>query len=374
LNKQPIDKINLKKSNQNRVYNMIYRDGPVSKSDLTHGLNVSLPTINQNIKHLMDLELIREDGSLDSTGGRKPVAYSCVHKARTAIGLDITLNHIIGAIIDLNSKILFSMRRELKFEVSTDYARILGEIVSELITESESTPESVLGVGLSVPGTLSEDSQTIIFSHVIPTNIRCSDLNYFIPYPTQFCNDANAAGMAEFWNRSVIENAIYISLSNSVGGAIILDNAIYLGENQRSGELGHITVERSGNRCHCGKKGCLDVYCSAMNLSRLTGGSISEFFKLLDSKDPIAQKLWADYIDYLATGINILRSVFDCNVIVGGYVGANIGSHINDLRTVAASLNTFEQSAAYIESCTYKREASAVGAALVYISDFLDEV
>lgn len=375
MSQERTNSANLKKVNSNRIFKLIYQKGIISKPEIAYQLGVSLPTVMQNVKSLQDDGLVEEDGVLDSTGGRKAVALTCVKNARMAIGVDITRNHISVVLVNLDGAIVESIREKIPYEDNVEYAKKLGTIVNRFIEQSKVNPEKILGMGVSVPGILSNDQQILIDSHVLQIkNVRCSNLVKFCSFPSIFCNDANAAGTAEMWNKESLESCVYLSLSDSVGGAILLENKLFQGENQRGGEFGHITIERGGRRCYCGKKGCLDSYCAASVLSDLTGGNLSDFFKLLREGDPKIVTAWDDYLDYLATAVNNLRMSFDCSVILGGYVGAYMEDYVVDLRKRAAKLNTFEEDGNYIKVCCYRTEAAAVGAALMHIAPFIDQI
>lgn len=365
----------LKKVNGNRIFKLIYQEGVISKPEIAYQLGISLPTVMQNVKSLQDEGLVEESGTLDSTGGRKAVALTCVKNARLALGVDITLNHIGVVLVNLDGTVLKSIREKIPYQKTIEYAKTLGAIVDRFVEQSQADPKKILGMGVSVPGILSTDGQILLDSHVLQIqNVKCANFVEFCHYPSIFCNDANAAGTAEIWNRKSIESCVYLSLSNSVGGAILLNNKIFQGDNQREGEFGHITVERGGRKCYCGKRGCLDAYCNASVLSDLTGGDLADFFRLLREGNAKAASAWDNYLDYLATAVNNLRMSFDCSVILGGYVGAYMEDYVLELRRRAAELNTFEEDGSYIKVCSYRTEASAVGAALMHIAAFIDQI
>lgn len=167
---------------------------------------------------------------------------------------------------------------------------------------------------------------------------------------------------------------LFISLNNSVGGSIIVDNQIYAGQNHRSGEFGHMTIVPGGHTCYCGQKGCMDAYCSAKILSDSTQGSISEFFRLLRTGHEPQTALWEEYLVYLVVAINNLRMLYDCDVILGGYAGAYMEEYIGTIQELLAGKNTFEADGSYLRVCKYKLEATAVGAALELVSGFIDNI
>ena len=103
----------------------------------------------------------------------------------------------------------------------------------------------------------------------------------YIDFPYKIINDSNSGGYAELWHAKKIKNMIYLSLSNSIGGAVLMNNEIYYGDRMHSGEFGHMTFEIKGRQCYCGKKGCVDAYCNAQNLSNLTDGDLGKFIELV---------------------------------------------------------------------------------------------
>jgi hypothetical protein len=66
--------------------------------------------------------------------------------------------------------------------------------------------------------------------------------------------------------------------------------------------------------------------------------------------------------------------LYDCNVIVGGCAGAYMDEYIGRLREMVSRRNTFEADGTYLHVCRYKLEATAVGAALMLVRDFIDSV
>ncbi len=313
-----------------------------------------------------------EGDLLESTGGRKATAIVFRKNARFAIGVDITRNHISIVLINLAADIIEGTRIEMPYRNESDYYQEVGRSIKAMITVSGINPEDILGVGFSAPGVLTEDGQMILYSHVLQVSaLQCPTISRDLPYPSVLCNDANAAGIAEMWKHKDEPNAVYLSLSDTVGGAILLHDELYLGENQRGGEFGHMTMVQDGLPCYCGKKGCMDAYCSALTLSRFTGGNLGLFFERLKAGDKSIHAIWDQYVSYLAVALNNLIVSFDCKVILGGYLGEYLEEYVDEIRGQAAKLTTFSGNENYITACTYKREAAAVGAALLYVRPFI---
>jgi predicted NBD/HSP70 family sugar kinase len=366
---------NNKRTTRNLVYQLVYQKGSISKPEIAAQLGISLPTAIQNVKSLQQEGLLEEGIVLESTGGRKATAITFRKNAHFALGTEITLNHISIVLINLASEIIEYARIEKIYENTPAYYQELVQLIERLVVVSGVNPNAILGAGFSVPGILTKDGQMIIYSHVLQVSaLQCSTISRGLSYPSVMCNDANSAGIAEMWIRKNHNNAVYLSLSNAVGGAILLNDALYTGENQRGGEFGHMTLVRDGLPCYCGRKGCVDAYCSALVLSRHTGGNIGLFFEKLKGGDKSLQAVWEQYLSYLTTVINNLLASFDCTVILGGYLGEYLEGYIGDIRQSVAGVTTFLGNEDYITSCAYKREASAVGAALLFVRPFINQL
>jgi len=365
----------IKKINRNAIYKLLYRHEPLSIQEIAFTLNMSLPTVTQNIKELQERDLVMEAGLFESTGGRKAKAFAYNSAAKYAVGLDITRNHVGIVIIDLSGKVIKHERRQYPFVNSKEYFAGVGSLVENFIKECEIDNNKILGVGIALPVILSVDRQTVSYATVIDfKGGSVKSFSEFIPYPCLLSNDANAGGLAEMWVDGNMENVVYLSLNNSVGGSIITNKKVYTGENNRSGEFGHMTIVPNGRACYCGQLGCVDAYCSAKILSDSTNGNISEFFRLLKAGCEPQITIWKEYLDHLIIAINNLRMLYDCNVILGGYVGAYLEDHIDSIRELVAKRNTFEVDGSYLHACKYKLEATAVGAALQHVENFINSI
>ncbi len=365
----------IKKKNKSDIYCLLWANDNLSRKEVGDRLQLSLPTVTQNIAELMEEGLIKETGFIGNTGGRRAKVYSVDKNARCAIGLDITRHHVTAVAVDLAGCVMHHIRIRYEFSLSIEYYKRLSMLVNEVIAVSGIDKQKILGVGIGLPGLVTEDKRNVFYGKILDfTGATCEEFSQFIPYPSAFCNDANGAGFAEIWANSNLENAFYLMLSNNVGGAIVINGQVYCGEGIRSGEVGHITIVPNGKPCYCGQFGCVDPYCAATNLSDLTDGNLESFFRQLEQGEPVAKKAWDDYLYYLSLTVNNLRMLFDCKIILGGYVGAYIAPYMGRLKEMAAARNTFESNADYLCPCRYTKEAIAAGAALPFIDDFIKSI
>lgn len=365
----------MRSKNRNNIYKLIYESNGISKQDIAKILNLSLPTVSQNLIELKARGLIGEDGTFESTGGRKARVICSVDDFKVALGLDITRNHVSLVLVDLKGVILHSSRIRLEFKNVESFYEELGQVIDDFVTESKMKPEKILGLGVSLPAIISEDGKRITYISVLPApEDLYHKMSNYMKYEFEFFNDANAGGFAEFWRRDSQEPIVYVSLSNSVGGAIMYSQSAYSGKNQRSGEFGHITLVSEGRTCYCGQKGCADAYCNAKLLADLTDGNLADFFHLVDQGDENCLKNFDQYLYYLSQLVYNLRMTFDCDVVLGGYVGSYMEEYVERLTELLNQRNPFEKNGNYVKVCDYKFEASAVGAALHYLDNYIMKI
>ncbi len=136
--------------------------------------------------------------------------------------------------------------------------------------------DQVEGVGMGVPGPVTEDG----------TVLRCINLGwdvFNIPNAVkklepqienfQVSNDVNAAALGEIWQGGARGrwSAVMVTLGTGIGGGIVVGHKMIYGSGGAGGEIGHICIEPDEPvRCKCGGRGCLEQYCSATGLLRVT--------------------------------------------------------------------------------------------------------
>ena len=364
--------IEVKKKNRNRVFRYICKHGTVSNPDISYDMKMSLPTVTQITKELIEKGFIEETGELQSTGGRRAKALSVAVNVKQAVGLDITKNHIGFVLTNLTGEILKYVRIFLPYAHEDAYYRRVNDELESFLEESNIDRKRILGIGISFPGIVDLDRQLITYSHILGVKMISFDsISGFFGYPCCFLNDANAGAYAEGIHSDERERFFYLSLSNTVGGAIFDHNGLVQGSHFRCGEVGHMTVIPDGKNCYCGKKGCLDAYCSAAILSGTTEGKLEKFFGLLEKKDQKAVEMWDVYTGYLAVALNNIHMLLDCDIILGGYVGSYAEPYLSDIWNKVSERNTFTEDQQFVTSSRYKVGAAALGAAVEVIEDFV---
>lgn len=364
---------NPKTNNKVRIARYISAMGTASKGEIAKSLHMSMPTVLQNVKELSELGVVTEEGEYASTGGRKAKALSVSREAGASVGVDITNHHITFVLVNTRKELTSSKRIFRTYVRDRAYMQALKEDIFQFIEDSGLLPEKILGIGFSLPGIVDQKKSLLLRSHTLKVkNVSFRELGGSLGYPFILKNDANSAAEAELGKKR--SHAVYLSLSDTVGGAVYMEERLYEGDNLKSAEFGHMIIEREGRRCYCGKRGCLDAYCRAGILKESAGAGLEEFFRLLREGDAHAGSVWEEYLDSVAVAVSNLRMVFDCDIILGGYVGGYLEEYMPRLSEKVKQYNNFDEDTKYLHTGKYGLEASAYGAALYFIDGFFERL
>ncbi len=354
-----------------KILNYMLHQGLTSKVELAKQLGLSMPTVLSNVNELIARGIIVEVGELESTGGRKAKSLGLAKDYRYSLGVNITANHVGMVLMNLGGEIVKQERLRMKFEPDVAYCATLAEIVKEFYQDTI-TEERILGVGVSLPGIVNEREKLLSKSHALQLeNYSLKIIEQFLPFSVYFENDANAAMLAE--NIQLLGNAIYLSLNNTLGGAICMNGQLITGQNRKAGEFGHMLLFPNGRECYCGKKGCSDAYCAASVLLKEGDEHLEDFMNRV-GKDEKADRIWEEYLEHLAILISNLRMAYDTDIILGGDVGGYLSSYMLELGQKIFKYNLFDKDMSYLKNCSYKKEASAIGVAKHFFEVFINQV
>ncbi len=153
---------------------------------------------------------------------------------------------------------------------------ILPDIANAVLGKMEEmkiTKDSVIGVGIGVPGPV--DDKGVVHKAV---NLGWEVMNIndvlggLLQMPVKAGNDANVAALGEMWcgGGKGYRNMVLATLGTGVGGGIIVNGKILTGATGAGGEIGHIHIEDDEpEACGCGNHGCLEQYASATGVVRI---------------------------------------------------------------------------------------------------------
>jgi glucokinase len=251
------------------------------------------------------------------------------------LGVDIGGTKVAAGLVDAQGAILFQTRVAMPARDSAEAGFAAVQYAIEAVFAARPEAQSSLtGIGICAPGPLDPVSGVILN----PPNIPCwrnfplaAEVQRVFGISARVDNDGNSAAFAEaIWGAGVsYRNVFYSTLGTGIGTGIVFDGRIYHGRTGSAAEGGHMTIDYHGPKCGCGKRGCIEAYCSGPAIVRRTkerlaesGQGESKILALANgSLDAVTGEIVADAFrhgDPLAAGV--LRETADFLAIWAGNV------------------------------------------------------
>ncbi len=326
----------IKKANRCLVLNTIMEYEPMTIEDIVYKTRLSRPTVLNLIKDLTIDKIIIKSGFEETMGGRHPALYSFNTKFYFVMGIDLDLPPARLTISDLKGRNIYSRKWEIGLD--SDINAIIESLVNnieESLKESHIDKTSVIGIGVGIPGIVdTRENNAVKIDRVhgwinVPINKILNEktgINIFIR------NDAHLLAMVEKRMLNIKgENFLYVVHRSGIGMAVFINNSLYEGAHGNSGYLGHASININGEKCECGKAGCLEIYCSkravinnyliqnnpkkSSNYSSLT---FNDILIKADNGDKIAYKILQEAGRHLGLGISNAIKLFDVSTVIIG--------------------------------------------------------
>jgi len=269
----------LKKYRQKKkILQLLYSHENLSGPVISKRLGVSLPTVLSLMTELTESDFVEIKGAGKSSGGRKPTLFGLSDDSLFVVACE--LGRYSGKVTIYNPHNR-QITPVITFETSIDDDKLTDKIyenVQELIENNSIKTNRILGVGLTMPGLIDEETGiNYTIKNSVFRNVKERLENKFgkMVYVN---NDARMQSYGEyiFGAAKGHPNAIVVNWSWGVGLGIIVGGKLYNGANGFAGELSHIQLVENGNLCICGKRGCLETVTSAYVLLREAVKGIKE--------------------------------------------------------------------------------------------------
>lgn len=302
----------------------------------------------------------------------------------TSIGIDIGGTSVRAGIVTEDGAIVAEIAEPTP-RTTADTDNLLCAMVDHLRQSHD-----IAAVGLAVAGFVSADRQTVMFApHLAwrdsPVAARLTER---MGIPVVMDHDVNCAAWAEHHRGSArgTRISLVIAVGTGIGAGLVIDGLLYRGRYGVAPELGHITVVPDGRPCSCGKRGCLERYCSGTALVdavrvRIAGGAETALAALAPGAltgravgaaaragDPVAVEALLELGRWLGTGMAIAADVLDPEIIViGGGVSSAADLFLPTAREALADQLTGNRyrPTPDIAVAHFGARASVVGAALI---------
>ena len=266
---------------------ILYKKGEKSKSEIAKYTQLSTFVVSSTLERLKSKSFVKGTPGVSSKRGRPSSFYSLNPEAGYFLGISADIKSFNVILIDSLSGIIKKENHSINipFVKSNNNLNIFLNkilfIIDDFIKNNSSFGRKIKAIGLGVPGIIDSDSgiwlRGLRISGIKNINIReIIQEKYRIPV---FIDDV--AATVTHYEKVIgrgknVDNFFLIHLGFGLGGTIVINKEIYRGTHGFAGEIGHLIVEPSGYRCHCGNIGCLETVASMDGILRRFNDKMNE--------------------------------------------------------------------------------------------------
>lgn len=212
------------------------------------------------------------------------------------IGLDLGGTNSVFGVVDSKGEIIATTSIKTQSYPSVDQYIMESVKAIKQIAEQVGGMEKIRAMGIGAPcgnyykGTIEHAANLVWAKGIVPlANMFVNELGI----PVVVTNDAKAAAMGEMKYGVAVgmNNFVELTLGTGVGSGIVANGQLIYGFDGFAGELGHMIVEPNGRPCGCGRKGCLETYCSATGVVRTAIAMLEESPEATSVRDIATDKL-----------------------------------------------------------------------------------
>jgi predicted NBD/HSP70 family sugar kinase/biotin operon repressor len=319
--------------NRLRVIQALQVLGVTSRANVARHTGLSRSTVSTIVAGLQAEGMVVDrdaDGRATAGGGRPPALIALDPGAGLAIGIDFGKRHLAVALADLSHELIAEEWREMPddYDAETGMERA-AELVELLLETAGADTGRVLGVGMGLPGPVHR-SGVVGSSAILPgwAGTHAAELmSERLGMEIWLRNDANLGALAEsIWGAGRdAAGLVYLKLATGIGAGIVLDGRLFEGAGGTAGEIGHTSLDETGDICRCGSRGCLETYASGTAIAGLLTRSLKEPLSLEDvlaravDGDPGCRRALADAGRHIGAAVADLCNLINPErIVVGG--------------------------------------------------------
>lgn len=245
------------------------------------------------------------------------------------IGIDLGGSHIAIGVVKDNGTLLEKKEVDLTRKEIDILEQFIQEYMIKGIKEyMDNYPIDLIGI--ASPGEPKDGKITSLVNLGIQELDITQTIHKICDLPIQILNDAKCAGLAEKEYGAIKneEDSVFLCLGTGIGGAVFMESRLLVPKRHSGFELGHMTIQKNGELCKCGKKGCFETYCSMKRLKQALiqilelpeetkAQELYEILKQRQNEEKVIQKV-DTYIEDLVTGLSNLTNIFEPEAICLG--------------------------------------------------------
>jgi len=319
----------IKQANELLVLHALHENDELTVEDIMSITKLSRPTTLSLLKELHAQGLMEKAGLGESMGGRQPFLYKLDLTNYFAVGIDFEFPPIRLIISDLKEQIVYHKNWVSRRDISIpELEKDIADAVYEGLHKLSIGPDNILGIAFGIPGRVDVSKNKATAINRLQ-QWKSEDLVGFLAeefkVPVIARNDIHLIAITEHrLQPSKPKTFIFIVRRKGIGGAVFIDGESYEGERGNSAFIGHVVVDPNGPDCHCGKKGCLELYAGIDGIEDVYAGRMAleehvPYSQILESAkkgDAQAQYVISSATERLATVVASSVQMLDIGTVI----------------------------------------------------------
>lgn len=324
--------------NATRIVRLLSERGQLSSAEIGRYLGMPKSTVSVAVSELRQSGIV-----VDATGarpsatraGRRGNALSLNAELGTCVGMQLGPNHLHFIVADVSHAVIEEHTAPFPFEHSPeDAAKFFRREIEAIYARHRLSLDTLLGVGLALPGPVLPHSRTMPHSSLLPRWAGADLREIFgaeFGCPIHADNESNCSAIAEMmWGAAMdAHDFVFLKVDLGIGGAIVVNRRLLTGVSGGAGEFGHISIDPRGDLCACGNRGCVELRGGfrfvLKHAAPLLGEdvTIERIVELARNGDAGCRRLIADAAEAAGQGLAVVGSILNPGLIViGGRVAA----------------------------------------------------
>lgn len=298
------------------------------------------------------------------------------------IGIDIGGSHVAVGLVNekyelIAQKVIGRSELESKAPIEEKIEEQIVKFIKELLIENNLAEDNLKLIGIGTPGTVRDG----IIYNAVNLGIEEFDIKkaIFKHFKTNIYvqNDCKCSGICEKEIGSLkgYSDSVFLALGTGIGGAVFMNNKILVPKKFPGFELGHIIINKNGNKCNCGNSGCFETYASMkkfnhdainmLNLDKNISGKEIRYYIQENLENDDVKNFIEKYIENLSLGIISIINIFEPEAISFGGGFAYYGNILISRLKKNLKGRLFNNSCPEISVAEYKNDAGMIGAAML---------
>ncbi len=328
----------LMQANRSLVLQILARNNICTRARIAEETGLKQATITNIITEMIQLGVVREVGIVEGKRGRRSIGIELAAEKIEVIA--VKLGHVSYSIglFDLKGTMIEHQEERFRAEEEQNPACALRKIKERIWELLKREGNKIHAVGIAVPGPFLRKPGRIALMTQFPGWDKLDLNEEFLkefPVPVFIEHGANAGALAEWRYGKYRRNQgclVNFLAGEGVGAGIVVDGEIFAGSRGIAGEIGHISLDINGEKCDCGNRGCMELYCSALSLVKHTMEELPKYpqsslnklesiryfdiFNGAEAGDALCLEMVKQAGFYMGCGIAAVINIYDPDVVI----------------------------------------------------------